>query len=141
MLFPYRTRARRNSRRGAIAFLVAFLLVGLLACLAICVDGGGLLERRRHAQAAADAAAMAAAESLFCSYPQDRGQDVNGTAAKAAYAAAALNGFSNDGATSVVNVRTSPQTYSGGPNAGKPLPSWRIYLSRRSSRSLMSRTV
>ena len=74
------------------------------------------------AQATADAAAMGAAEALFRSYPTNLGEDVDGAAARAAREIASLNGFNNDGTTSVVTVRTSPDAYSGGPNAGMPLP-------------------
>ena len=117
MFFP-----RRNARRGSIVTLVAISLTVILAFLAISVDGGGLLEKRRHAQATADAAAMAAAEALFRSYPSNWGKDVDGDAARAAHEIASINGFDNDGTTSVVTVRTAPDTYSGGPNAGMPLP-------------------
>lgn len=122
MFVPRRTSVRRNSRRGAVAVLVALSMVAVLAFAAISLDGGLLLEKRRKAQATADAAALAAAEDLFRNYPKNHGLDVDGTAANAAYTIAALNGFDNDGTTSVVTIRTSPQTYSGGPNAGEALP-------------------
>ena len=76
----------------------------------------------RKSQATADAAALAAAETLFREYPQHYGLDVSGSAANAARSIAAANGFNNDGTTSVVNVRTAPETYSGGPNLGNPIP-------------------
>ena len=114
--------SRRRSRKGVVIVLVAMAMVALVTFVAICVDGGGLLDRRRHAQAAADAAALAAAESLFKNYPTDRGLDPNGTASQAALQIAALNGFQNDGTESNVTIRTAPQTYLGGPNAGKDLP-------------------
>jgi putative Flp pilus-assembly TadE/G-like protein len=116
------TRPRRKSRRGAIVVMVALSLGFLLAFVAIAVDGGWLLELRRKSQATADAAALAAAETLFREYPQYRGLDVKGNAANAARSIAAANGFENDGTTSVVNVRTAPEKYSGGPNLGKPIP-------------------
>jgi hypothetical protein len=122
MLTPRRCSARRHPRRGSIVVLVTISLVVILAFVAIAVDGGGLLDLRRKAQAAADAAALAGAENLFRSYPQYEGLDLDGAAAKAAYAVAAHNGFSNDGASSVVSVRTSPQTYASGPKEGMPLP-------------------
>jgi Flp pilus assembly protein TadG len=129
MLSLRRASARRYARRGSIVLLVAISLSVILSFLAICVDGGGLLERRRHAQATADAAAIAAAEALFRSYPDYHGVDADGSAANAATSIAALNGFSNDGTTSVVTVRTAPDTYSGGPNAGMPLPSGYVEVS------------
>ena len=115
-------RARRKSRRGAIVVMVAVSIAVILAFVAIAVDGGWLLELRRKSQATADAAALAAAETLFREYPQHYGLDVNGSAANAALSIAAANGFNNDGTTSAVSVRTTPETYSGGPNLGKPIP-------------------
>jgi Flp pilus assembly protein TadG len=122
MLALTRISNRSVRRRGAIVVLVAVCMAVVLAFVAIAIDGGSLLERRRTTQGAADAAAMAAAESLFRNYPQFKGLDVNGSAAAAAKTIAAANGYSNDGKTSTVTVRTSPQTYSGGPNKGQVLP-------------------
>jgi Flp pilus assembly protein TadG len=112
----------RRTRRGAIVVLIAVCLTVILAFVAIAVDGGGLLERRRQAQAVADAAALAAAENLFVNYPANKGVDSGGTAQTYALAIAAANGFNNDGTRSIVSVRTYPQTYSGGPNQGATLP-------------------
>src|SRR5688572_24881344 len=122
MSITTRFSRHRAPRQGAIAVLVAVCMVMIMSFVAIAVDGGGLLEQRRHAQATADAAALAAAESLFRNYPANRGLDDQGAAANAALSIAKANGYSNDGATSVVSARTSPQTYSGGPNEGEPLP-------------------
>ena len=121
LLSPSAT-SRKPSRRGAILVIVALCLCFLLVFAAISLDGGGLLEQRRRAQATADAAAMAAAEDLFRNYATNHGLDPSSTAANAALTIAAANGFNNDGASSVVTVRTSPQTYLGGPNKGSPLP-------------------
>jgi hypothetical protein len=112
----------RKSRRGAIVVLVAVSLAVILGFVAIAIDGGGLLEQRRRAQATADAAALAAAEDLFRNYPQNRGYDLDGTAEAYAYNIAAANGFANDGTRTVVSVRISPEAYAGGPNKGKTLP-------------------
>src|SRR5262245_40513488 len=127
MLIPSRKFVGSNSlhrtrRIGAIAVLVAVCLAVILAFVAIAIDGGGLLELRRQAQATADASAMAAAEDLFLNYPNNKGLDTGGTAGSRALAIAAANGFSNDGTNSIVTVRTSPQTYLGGPNQGTPMP-------------------
>jgi Flp pilus assembly protein TadG len=102
-----------------LTVLTLTLLVGMVA---IAVDGGSLLEDRRHVQAAADAAALAAAADLYAHYPVNAGADPSGTAAKSALDTAAANGFGNDGANSVVTVTVSPGNYQEGPNAGKPLP-------------------
>jgi Flp pilus assembly protein TadG len=117
-----RSKRRLGSRQGAVAVLVAVCMVMLLSFVAIAVDGGSLLDQRRHAQSTADAAALAAAESLFKNYLTNYGLDPSGAAATAAKSIAAANGYSNDGTSSVVSVRTSPQTYAGGPNQGKVLP-------------------
>ena len=84
----------------------------LLSFVALTIDGGGLLEQRRHAQAAADAAALAGAEDLFRHYPTNQGVDVGGTAAARAEAIAAANGFTTT-APSHVTIRTNPQMYLG----------------------------
>src|SRR5262245_49352250 len=127
MLIPSRKSVGRNSihrnrRTAAIAVLVAVCLAVILAFVAISMDGGGLLEERRQAQATADAAAMAAAEDIFLNYPRNKGIDTGGNALTKALAIAAANGFANDGTKSIVTVRTSPQTYLGGPNQGATLP-------------------
>jgi Flp pilus assembly protein TadG len=114
--------SRKPSRRGSIVVLVAVCLTALLACAAIALDGGGLFEQRRRAQATADAAAMAASENLFRNYPANKGVDVDGAAATKARSIAAANGFDNDGTSSVVTVRTYPETYLGGPNKDQALP-------------------
>ena len=125
MFFPRRTSIRRNAsaRRGAIAILVAFSLAVILAFLAISVDGGGLLEKRRHnARPTADAAAMAAARKVVRLLSRLPRPGCRRLCSQSGLRDRSLNGFNNDDTTSVVTVRTSPQTYSGGPNAGMPLP-------------------
>jgi hypothetical protein len=57
--------AGRRPRRGAIAAQVAVMLTVLLGVAALALDGGILMVERRHAQAAADAAALAAAYDLL----------------------------------------------------------------------------
>jgi hypothetical protein len=98
--------------------LTLTLLVGMVA---IAVDGGALIEDRRHVQATADAAALAAAADLYANYPAHGGLDA-GSAVKSALATAAANGFGNDGVNSVVTVNVAPANYQDGPNVGKPLP-------------------
>lgn len=106
----------RAARRGSVLVLVAFLLTALLAVLALAVDGGTLFTERRHAQATADAAALAAAVKLYTEYPSYQGTDPNNDAYNAAMAVAAENGYSNDGTTSTVVVNIPPKS---GPYAGK----------------------
>lgn len=111
-----------SCRRGSMTPLAILSLALLLAVVALVVDGGTLMEDRRHVQAVADAAALAAADDLFVNYNTNQGTDPSGTAQASALAIAAANGFSNDGVQSVVTVNISPQNYQGGPNAGKALP-------------------
>ncbi|MFN4260922.1 MAG: pilus assembly protein TadG-related protein [Gemmataceae bacterium] len=100
-------------------YMVVFLfvcLVALLGILAISLDGGSLLSERRHAQAAADAAALAAASDLYKYYWEHSGADPNGSARSSALRTAARNGFDNNDATTTVTVNLPPQS---GPYAGR----------------------
>lgn len=81
------------------------MLVGFTA---IAIDGGLIQHNRRTTQAAADAAALAAANELFRNYPTQNGLDPNGTAIARAKAVAASNGFNDDGVTSRVTVNIPP---------------------------------
>jgi hypothetical protein len=67
----------------------------LAGILAVTLDGGSLLAERRHAQATADAAALAAAADLFANYRTGAGLDSGGTAKASALSVAAANGYSN----------------------------------------------
>jgi Flp pilus assembly protein TadG len=102
--------------------LAVLSLTLLVSVVALVVDGGSLMEERRHAQATADAAALAAAADLFTNYALNQGTDPAGSAQSSALAYAAANGYDNDGLQSVVTVRISPQNYLGGPGAGQPIP-------------------
>ena len=103
---------RRNSqrRRGAVVVLVAVLLIVIISVVAIAWDAGLLLDNRRSVQAAADAAALAAADELFENYGTNNGVDPAPSypAQASALATAAANGYSNDGVTSVVTVNIPP---------------------------------
>jgi hypothetical protein len=109
-------------RRGAVTPLTVLSLSLLVGVVAMVVDSGTLMEARRHIQATADAAALAGASDLYGKYLSNQGIDAGGTAQSSALATASSNGFTNDGVLSTVTVRTSPQTYLGGPNKGKVLP-------------------
>src|SRR5262249_21761606 len=95
-------------RRGTVVVVVALCLTGLLGVLAIAFDGGILQAERRHAQATADAAAMAAASVLYQKYPQYNGVDSDGSAKNAALDIASANGHPNDGTNSIVRVTLPP---------------------------------
>jgi hypothetical protein len=108
-------RTQNPRRRGTVAVLVALVVTALFGYVAITADGGVLLAQHQSAQAAADAAAMAAASVLYQQYPQNAGSDPDGSAARAALDEAANDGFANDGAQSVVTVNIPPAS---GPYAG-----------------------
>src|SRR5688500_2269726 len=52
---------KREHQRGAVLVLVALGSVALLGAVGLALDGSLMLEERRHAQAVADQAALAAA--------------------------------------------------------------------------------
>jgi len=113
-----------STRRGMVTAQVVLSLSVLMAMLAVVADGGLLLVERRHAQATADAAALAAASDLYENWSKDNpnGTDSLGTANSSAMYVASANLYTNDGTTSTVTVNISPAKYSGGPNAGTTLP-------------------
>lgn len=98
----------RTRRRGTIAVMVAVSLVAILGVVALSLDGGSMFEEKRHAQATADAAALAAAADLYEYYWTNSGTDPNGTAKASAFLTAANNGFNNDGTTNTVTVNIPP---------------------------------
>ncbi len=114
-----------STRRGMVAAQVMLSLSVLMAMLAVVADGGLLLVERRHAQATADATALAAAADLYKNWSNGDnppGTDSLGTALASAIYVASQNDYTNDGTTSTVKVNISPAKYSGGPNAGTTLP-------------------
>ena len=104
-------------RLGAVAVMMAVTMALLLSIVAISLDGGTLLAERRHAQATADAAALAAASELYKNAwsVSVLNFDPNGTAAQSALDLAKANGYANDGATSTVTVNIPPKS---GPYVG-----------------------
>jgi Flp pilus assembly protein TadG len=59
------SRHGRHKRLGAVLVWFAFLLVVLLGMVGLVIDGGLLMASHRHAQNAADAAALAAAHDIM----------------------------------------------------------------------------
>jgi hypothetical protein len=105
-MFHTRSTIRGQRRRGIVAVIVALCLTVVLSIVAISIDGGMLLDNRRQVQAAADAAALAAADDLYINYPLNNGADAKGTAKASALTTAKANGFQDDtsGNTVVVNI-------------------------------------
>src|SRR5438874_6980605 len=101
MRLPHPSHSRRN-RDGNVLVLVVVCLFVLVGILAVALDGGLLMTERRHAQATADAAALAGAAELYKNYWRYSGADPGGPASQSALAYAAANGYTNDGVTSVV---------------------------------------
>jgi hypothetical protein len=93
-----------------VAVQVVLTLTALLSVTAISLDVGVLLAEKRHAQAVADAAALAGAIDLYTNYQANNGTDPNGNAKASALATAATNGYSNDGTTSIVTVNIPPKS-------------------------------
>src|SRR5882724_11936026 len=109
------SRCGRHARRGAVVhWLVASLVI--VAIVALGMDGGRIMEERRHAQATADATALAAAADLYSNWWTNHGKDSGDSAKTAALEIAAANGYANDGTTSVVTVNIPPTS---GAFAGK----------------------
>ena len=73
-------RRSTSSRRGTVTPLTVLNLALLVGVVALAVDGGTLMETRRHVQAAADAAALAAAADLYSNYTANQGIDLSGSA-------------------------------------------------------------
>ncbi len=93
----------RSTRKGMVAVWVAVSLTALMTMLALVMDGGLLLAERRHAQATADAAALAAASSIYVNNGSTTG------ASASALGVASANGYTNDGTTSIVTVNIPPK--------------------------------
>ena len=99
------------SKRSAHTTVWLMLCIGvIIAIVALAMDGGRILQERRHVQAAADAAAIAAAIDLYENYSINAGTDPSHTARDAARSSAADNGYSNDGTNSIVTVNVPPTT-------------------------------
>jgi hypothetical protein len=89
---------------------VVVSLLALMPMLAVVADGGLLLVERRHAQATADAAALAAASDIYAKWYTNSSSDPDGTASASAMGVASANGYTNDGTTSTVKVNIPPSS-------------------------------
>jgi hypothetical protein len=111
-------------RKGTVVVVFAVTLVVMLSFVALALDGGQLIDKRRQAQAAADAAALSAANELYANwwltaaaYGADyKGLDPDNKAKAAALAAAKANGFEDGVGGCTVTVNIPPTS---GPFAGK----------------------
>lgn len=112
MLAAQSTRTPHR-RPGTVLVKVAVCLVALIGIAALNVDGGRMMDERRRAQTAADAAALAAGAKLYEGYWSHHGLDPFGAARTAAEQVAEANGYP----ASAVTVSVPPTS---GTFAGKP---------------------
>ena len=98
-------RRRYRSESGQAVVLMALALVGLVAFAALAIDAGRMYSEKRHAQNAADNAALAAARAMCLD------QDFT----SAALLLAGENGYENDGVDNIVTVFNPPTA---GPHSG-----------------------
>ncbi len=96
-------KGRRSRVRGQILVMVALGAVGLLALVALAVDGSRVYMARRHAQNAADAAALAMAWSWLRSHGSCT------AAVNQGMATASSLGYDNNGTTNTVEAYCPPQ--------------------------------
>ncbi|MCX7823976.1 MAG: pilus assembly protein TadG-related protein [Verrucomicrobiae bacterium] len=104
-------RAPRQRRSGQVLVVTAVCIIGLLAIVGLIADGGMLAVNRRHAQRAADAAALAGAWELRAG----SGATQEANARAAAINLALLNGAPS---TNCVLVEIPPAASSGSRYAG-----------------------
>ncbi len=90
-------KRKLKTEKGQAIIFIAIAIVGLVGFTALSIDGGLAFSDRRHAQNAADTAAMAAALSKL------RGEDFNNTA----LTIAAANGYDNDGTSNIITITTA----------------------------------
>jgi hypothetical protein len=95
----------KKSEKGQAIILIVFAMIGLIGLTALTVDGGMAYDDRRHAQNAADSAALAAALAAA------KHQNLDA----AAKGIAAVNGYDNNEITNVVSV-----DYHGPPSGACP---------------------
>src|SRR4030095_2195683 len=95
----------KHTERGQALIVIALALVGLIGIAGLVIDGGNAFQDRQQAQNAADAAALASAHARI----------QGGRVVDAAMAAAAANGFENDGVKNIISLYTPPKD---GPHAG-----------------------
>ncbi len=113
------SRTQLPSRRGAVLVKILMCLAILIGMVAINLDGGRVMDERRHAQAVADAAALAAGAELYSGYWDHHGADPAGTAKASAVAVAVANGYPADAVT--VNIPPSSGAFANQPGHAEVL--------------------
>src|SRR5947209_16998024 len=101
----------RLPRRGGVTVWLAISLTAIIGILALGMDAGRMMEERRHARAAADAAALAGAKQAYDLLTQNASQPPSATVIQqAAVQNAAANGYANDGVNSIVTAQVGPSS-------------------------------
>ena len=95
----------KSQERGQALVLIALAAVGLFAFTALAIDGSRVFSDRRHAQNAADTAALAAALSKVRADPPETGAAAADTAGKER---AASNGFNDTNSTVEIHSCSEP---------------------------------
>jgi hypothetical protein len=104
------TRTTRR-RSGNVAVVFALSLITVTGLVALSLDGGLVMDSRRNAQSAADAAAIAAVDSIYMEWWTDTTHlDVSGNAKKAAVATATAMGYTAGVNGCTVEVYVPPVT-------------------------------
>jgi hypothetical protein len=91
-------KMKHKSETGQAIVMIVFGMVALIGVVALAIDGGNSFSDRRHAQNAADTAALAAALAKIS----------NQNWVNAGLERAASNGYENDGVTSIVTISSPP---------------------------------
>jgi hypothetical protein len=115
------TMFTKATQKGQALILIVFAAVGLFAFAALAIDGTRVYSEKRHAQNAADTAAMAGA----LEYTRNNSMSDSGIISKA-QARATSNGYnddltSNDVTISIASIAAGPSSPCPGKTAGKDI--------------------
>ena len=109
----------RLQERGQALIMVALAVVGLFGFSALAIDGSRVFSDRRHAQNAADTAALAAALARVRAASNPSQAAIDAATVSAGLDRAASNGYTND-ADSTVEVHMCNETGLNPPCEGLP---------------------
>jgi Flp pilus assembly protein TadG len=101
----------RRRRNGSATVWLAISLVAVVGILALGMDGGRMMEERRRAQAAADAAALAGAKQGYDQLHQSPSRVPSNTnIIQAANQSLSDAGYVNDGISATLAVNVAPRS-------------------------------
>lgn len=100
-----------SSEKGQALILITFGIIALIGFTALAVDGGRIFEEKRHAQNAADTAALEGALA------HTKYEDIT----SAAMARSLSNGYANDGVNNDVTVTITDSPSGACPSTGKDI--------------------